>query len=60
MRIQDECWLATDVFVAPGVTIHKGTVIGSRSSVYKDLPSNKVCIGNPVKIVRNRIPTAQL
>jgi putative colanic acid biosynthesis acetyltransferase WcaF len=60
VRIQDECWLATDVFVAPGVTIHKGTVIGSRSSVYKDLPSNKVCIGNPVKIVRNRIPTAQL
>jgi len=60
VRIQDECWLATDVFVAPGVTIHKGTVIGSRSSVYKDLPSNKVCIGNPVKIVRNRVPTAQL
>ena len=58
--IQDECWLATDVFVAPGVTIHKGTVIGARSSVYKDLPSNKVCIGNPVKIVRNRVPTAQL
>jgi putative colanic acid biosynthesis acetyltransferase WcaF len=60
VRIQDECWLATDVFVAPGVTIHKGTVIGARSSVYKDLPSNKVCIGNPVKIVRNRVPTAQL
>ena len=60
MRIQDECWLATDVFVAPGVTIHKGTVLGSRSSVYKDLPANKVCIGNPAKIVRNRIHNAQL
>ena len=58
--IQDECWLATDVFVAPGVTIHKGTVIGARSSVYKDLPANKVCIGNPAKIVRNRVPTTQL
>jgi putative colanic acid biosynthesis acetyltransferase WcaF len=60
VRIQDECWLATDVFVAPGVTIHKGTVIGARSSVYKDLPANKVCIGNPAKIVRNRVPTTQL
>lgn len=53
--IKDECWLATDVFVAPGITIGKGTVIGSRSSVYKDIPSNKVCIGNPAKIIRERI-----
>jgi putative colanic acid biosynthesis acetyltransferase WcaF len=52
--IQDECWLATDVFVAPGITIGKGTVIGSRSSVYKDIPSNKVCVGNPAKIIRER------
>jgi len=52
--IEDECWLATDVFVAPGITIKKGTVVGSRSSVYKDLPANKVCIGNPTKIIRDR------
>ena len=53
--IEDECWLATDVFVAPGITIEKGTVIGSRSSVYKNVPPNKVCIGNPAKIIRERI-----
>lgn len=53
--IKDECWLATDVFVAPGITIHKGTVVGSRSSVYRDLPGNKVCVGNPAEIVRDRI-----
>ena len=52
--IKDECWLATDVFVAPGVTIDKGTVVGSRSSVYKDLPGNKICIGNPAQIIKNR------
>lgn len=52
--IEDECWLATDVFVAPGITIGKGSVIGSRSSVYKDIPANKVCIGNPAKIIRDR------
>ena len=54
VTIEDQCWLATDVFVAPGITIGKGTVVGSRSSVYKDLPSNKVCIGNPAKIIRER------
>jgi putative colanic acid biosynthesis acetyltransferase WcaF len=53
--IKDECWLATDVFIAPGVTIHKGTVIGSRSSVYKNLPANKICLGSPAKVLRNRI-----
>lgn len=53
--IEDECWLATDVFVSPGITIGEGSVIGSRSSVYKDIPSNKVCVGSPAKIIRERI-----
>lgn len=52
--IEDECWLATDVFVAPGITIKKGTVVGARSSVYKDLPPNKVCVGNPAIIIKER------
>ena len=54
VTIKDACWLATDVFVAPGVTIHEGTVVGSRSSVYKDLIGNKICMGNPAKIIRAR------
>ena len=53
--IEDECWLATDVFVSPGVKIMKATVVGARSSVYSNLPSNKICIGNPAKVIRNRI-----
>ncbi|MDA9339482.1 putative colanic acid biosynthesis acetyltransferase [Polaribacter sp.] len=52
--IENECWLATDVFVAPGVTIGKGTVVASRSSVYRNLPSNKLCLGNPAKVIRER------
>ena len=59
ITIDDECWLATDVFVAPGITIGKGTVVGARSSVYKDLPANKVCIGNPAKIIRERLSEKQ-
>jgi putative colanic acid biosynthesis acetyltransferase WcaF len=54
IKIEDECWLATDVYVAPGITIGKRSVIGSRSSVYKDVPENKVGFGNPVKIIKNR------
>lgn len=52
--IEDGCWLATDVYVAPGVTIGKGSVIGARSSVYKDVIPNKIYVGNPAKIIRDR------
>jgi len=55
VTIKDQCWLATDVFVGPGVTIEQGTVVGARSIVYKDLPGNKVCKGNPAKIIRDRV-----
>jgi len=55
ITIEDECWLATDVYVAPGVTVGKGTVVGARSSVFKDLPAGKVCVGSPARAIRDRI-----
>ena len=55
ITIEDECWLATDVYVAPGITIGKGTVVGARSSVFKDLPAGKVCVGSPTIVVKDRI-----
>ncbi len=56
VHIQDECWLATDVYVAPGVVIGKATVVGARSSVFKSLPCNKICVGSPAIPVKDRIP----
>jgi putative colanic acid biosynthesis acetyltransferase WcaF len=53
--IEDEAWVATDVFIAPGITIGKGTVIGARSSVFKDMPAGMICIGNPAKPVKKRL-----
>jgi len=55
IEIKDKCWLATDVFVAPGVTIDSGTVVGARSSVFNNLPSGMICIGSPAKPLRKRI-----
>jgi putative colanic acid biosynthesis acetyltransferase WcaF len=52
--IGDECWLATDVFVSPGVTINNGAVIGARSTVIKDLESNSVYVGSPVRFIKKR------
>lgn len=52
--VEDEVWLATDVFVAPGITISKGSVIGSRSSVYHDMPPGMICVGSPAKPIKPR------
>ena len=55
IKIHDQVWIATDVFIAPGVIINEGSVIGVRSSVFQNIPSNKICIGTPAKILRDRI-----
>ena len=52
--IEDECWLGTDVYVGPNVSIGKGTIVGARSSVFKNLPSGKVCIGSPARVIKDR------
>lgn len=53
--IEDECWITNDVYLAPGITIGKGAVIGARSTVLKDVPSGKVVVGSPAKIIKDRI-----
>ncbi len=53
--IEDECWVTNDVYIAPGVRIGKGSVIGARSAVLQDIPSGKVCVGTPAKPIKNRL-----
>lgn len=52
--VEDECWLATDVYLSPGVTIGRGTIIAARSSVYRSLPAGKICMGNPAVVIKDR------
>jgi putative colanic acid biosynthesis acetyltransferase WcaF len=54
IRIGHGVWLATDVFVAPGIHIGDGTVVGARSSVFSDLPEMTVCHGSPARVVKPR------
>lgn len=52
--VEDQVWLATDVFVAPGMTIGKGSVVGARSSVFQNLPQGMLCYGSPAQAQRPR------
>lgn len=54
ITIGEQAWLATDVFIAPGVTVGDGAVIGARSSVFKDMPAYMVCMGYPCKPLKSR------
>ena len=52
--IEAEAWVAMDVFVAPGVTIGHGAVVGARSSVFHDVPPGTVSLGTPARVVGER------
>jgi putative colanic acid biosynthesis acetyltransferase WcaF len=54
IHVGPEVWLAAHVFVAPGVTIGRGAVVGACSVVLKDVPQEMVCAGNPLRILHAR------
>lgn len=53
--IENGVWIATDVFIAPGVTINNNAVVGARSSVYHTLAADYIYLGNPAKPIKPRI-----
>ena len=52
--VEDQVWIATDVYVGPGVTVARGALVGARSSVFKNLPAGMICLGSPAKPVKPR------
>jgi len=52
--IGEGAWVAAEAFVGPGVTIGRCAVVGARSVVMRDVPENKVVVGNPARIISSR------
>jgi putative colanic acid biosynthesis acetyltransferase WcaF len=59
VHIESQAWLASGVFVSPGVRIRRGAVVGARSLVLSDLPEMMVSVGHPAKPVRARVMNLQ-
>jgi putative colanic acid biosynthesis acetyltransferase WcaF len=55
ITIEDQSWIAMDVYVGPGVTIGRGALIGARSNVFRDMPAGMICLGSPAIPVKPRI-----
>ena len=47
--LENGVWVATDCFIAPGVTVGANSVVGARSSVFSNLPSQCICVGSPCR-----------
>jgi len=54
ITIGEGAWIAADVFVAPGVTIGDGAVVGARSSVFGDVAPWTIVAGSPAREIRKR------
>ena len=53
--IQDRVWVASQAFVGMGVTLGKGSIVGARSVVIKDVEPWTVVGGNPAKFIKKRV-----
>ncbi|MGF7046300.1 putative colanic acid biosynthesis acetyltransferase WcaF [Paenibacillus sp. DS2015] len=58
IKIEDGAWVASDVFVYPGVTIGEMAVIAARSTVTKSIPANEIHAGAPAQFMKIRFESA--
>ncbi len=54
IRIGDGAWVAADAFIAPGVNVGEGAVVGARASVFRDVAPWAVVAGNPARVIKQR------
>jgi putative colanic acid biosynthesis acetyltransferase WcaF len=54
ITIGSSAWVAAAAFIAPGVNVGNGAVVGACSVVTKDVPSWTVCAGNPCRVIKTR------
>ncbi len=56
--IRDDVWIGQRVMILPGVEIGQGSIIGACAVVTKNVPPYAIVAGNPARIIRSRMPTA--
>ncbi|TDQ09926.1 acyltransferase [Pedobacter metabolipauper] len=52
--LEEDVWLGTHVVVLPGITIGKGSVVGSNAVVTKNIEQYQVVAGIPAKPLKDR------
>lgn len=55
IHIGNDVWIGRRVIILPGVTVGDGCILGAGCVVAKDIPPYSVVVGNPARIVKNRL-----
>lgn len=55
IRVFDDCWFGINTVIAPGVTVGRGCVLGANAVVTTDLAPYSVAVGNPARVMRQRL-----
>lgn len=55
IKIGNNCWIGSGVVFLDGITIGDGCVIGSNTVITKSFPDNCVIVGNPGRILKERL-----
>lgn len=53
--IEDDVWIGYGAQIMPGVTLHKGCVVGAGAVVTKDVAEYTVVGGVPAKVIKKRV-----
>ena len=54
IHIGDGAWVAADAFIAPGVSVGAGAVVGARASVFREVAPWTIVAGNPARFIKQR------
>lgn len=54
ITIENNVWIAANCFVAPGITVKKGSVLLAGSNLYKNTKENYIYMGSPAKLKKKR------
>ncbi|WP_452011940.1 CatB-related O-acetyltransferase [Azospirillum largimobile] len=58
--IGNDVWIGEGASILSGVAVGDGAVIGARAVVSRDVPPYGVVVGNPARVVRKRLPDADV
>lgn len=50
--IEDDVWLGESVSVLAGVRIGRGSIIGTMSTVTRDIPAFSIAVGSPARVIK--------
>ncbi|MBN8484717.1 MAG: putative colanic acid biosynthesis acetyltransferase [Sphingomonadales bacterium] len=54
ITIGEQCWVAADAFVGPGVTMHDRSVLAARAVLFTDAQADTIYRGNPAEVLKPR------